>query len=180
MCSTVCAAAAAGTIPASAFLCSAAGSRATRRFVAVPNDRPIRLYGVIPIKVTDPATKLAPVLTAANEWAPQSKATFTVSEGSGRAMDYTVAVVDEGLLGLTNFKTPNLFAEFYKRGQSYEVERLINTVKGPRLFLFRNKFVTSGSGEKRVYLICSGTDITASPSRTRALLSAWSRIASRR
>ncbi|RBL80697.1 cyclic di-GMP phosphodiesterase [Streptomyces cavourensis] len=51
-------------------------------------------------------------------------------------------------------------AEFYKRGQSYEVERLINTVKGPRLFLFRNKFVTSGSGEKRVYLICSGTDIT--------------------
>ncbi|MEN4922369.1 cyclic di-GMP phosphodiesterase [Achromobacter spanius] len=51
-------------------------------------------------------------------------------------------------------------AEFYKRGQSYEVERTINTVKGPRLFLFRNKFVTSGSGEKRVYLICSGTDIT--------------------
>jgi cyclic di-GMP phosphodiesterase Gmr len=51
-------------------------------------------------------------------------------------------------------------AEFYKRGQSYEAERLINTVKGPRLFLFRNKFVTSGSGEKRVYLICSGTDIT--------------------
>ena len=51
-------------------------------------------------------------------------------------------------------------AAFYRNGQSYEVERLINTVKGPRLFLFRNKFVTSGSGEKRVYLICSGTDIT--------------------
>ena len=30
-------------------------------------------------------------------------------------MDYTLAVVDEGLLGLTNFKTPNLHAEFYKR-----------------------------------------------------------------
>lgn len=51
-------------------------------------------------------------------------------------------------------------AAFYRNGQSYEVERLINTVKGPRLFLFRNKFVTSGSGEKRVYPICSGTDIT--------------------
>jgi len=51
-------------------------------------------------------------------------------------------------------------AEFYKHGQSYEAERVINTVKGPRLFLFRNKFVTSGSGEKRTYLICSGTDIT--------------------
>ena len=30
-------------------------------------------------------------------------------------MDYTLAVVDEGLLGLTGFKTPNLHAEFYKR-----------------------------------------------------------------
>ena len=30
-------------------------------------------------------------------------------------MDYTLAVVDEGLLGLTGFRTPNLHAEFYKR-----------------------------------------------------------------
>ena len=79
------------------------------------NDRPIRLYGVIPLKVTDPTTRLAPTITTANEWKPQSKATLTVSESSGRAMNYTLAVVDEGLLGLTNFKTPNLHAEFYKR-----------------------------------------------------------------
>jgi len=79
------------------------------------NDRPIRLYGVIPLKVTDPATKLAPVITAATEWKPESKATFTVNETSGRAMDYTIAVVDEGLLGLTGFRTPNLHAEFFKR-----------------------------------------------------------------
>jgi cyclic di-GMP phosphodiesterase Gmr len=49
---------------------------------------------------------------------------------------------------------------FYRNGQSYEVERLVNTVKGKRLFLFRNKFVSSGSGKKQNYLICSGTDIT--------------------
>ena len=55
------------------------------------------------------------MVTTAAEWAPQSKASVTVSETSGRAMDYTLAVVDEGLLGLTNFKTPNLHAEFYKR-----------------------------------------------------------------
>ncbi len=79
------------------------------------NDRPIRLYGVIPLKITDPATKLAPVVTAPVEWAPQSKASVTVSETAGRAMNYTIAVVDEGLLGLTNFKTPNLHGEFYKR-----------------------------------------------------------------
>ena len=79
------------------------------------NDRPIRLYGVVPLKVTDPQTRLSPVVTSAAEWAPQSKATVTVSESSGRAMNYTLAVVDEGLLGLTNFKTPNLHGEFYKR-----------------------------------------------------------------
>ncbi len=79
------------------------------------NDRPIRLYGVIPLKVTDPQTHLTPVVTTAAEWAPQSKASVTVSEQSGRAMDYTLAVVDEGLLGLTGFRTPNLHTEFYKR-----------------------------------------------------------------
>lgn len=51
-------------------------------------------------------------------------------------------------------------AAFFRDGHSYEVERLINTVKGQRLFLFRNKFVSSGSGKKRNFLICSGTDIT--------------------
>ncbi len=79
------------------------------------NDRPIRLYGVVPLKVNDPQTRLTPVVTSAAEWAPQSKASISVSESSGRAMNYTLAVVDEGLLGLTNFKTPDLHAEFYKR-----------------------------------------------------------------
>ena len=79
------------------------------------NDRPIRLYGVIPLKVTDPSTKLTPVVASAAEWAPKSKATVTVSETSGRAMEYTLAIVDEGLLGLTNFKTPNLRDAFYQR-----------------------------------------------------------------
>jgi uncharacterized protein YfaS (alpha-2-macroglobulin family) len=79
------------------------------------NDRPIRLYGVIPLKVTDPQTRLTPVVTAASEWAPQSRASMTVSEASGRPMNYTLAVVDEGLLGLTGFRTPNLHGEFYRR-----------------------------------------------------------------
>jgi len=80
-----------------------------------PNDRPIRLYGVIPLSVVDPQTRLKPLLGAADEWAPESKATLEVSEASGREMTYTVALVDEGLLGLTNFKTPDLHEQFYKR-----------------------------------------------------------------
>ncbi|EOY5092410.1 cyclic di-GMP phosphodiesterase [Citrobacter amalonaticus] len=49
---------------------------------------------------------------------------------------------------------------FFRNGNSYEMERWVKTRKGQRLFLFRNKFVHSGSGKNEIYLICSGTDIT--------------------
>ena len=49
---------------------------------------------------------------------------------------------------------------FFHSGSAYEVERWIKTRKGQRLFLFRNKFVHSGSGKNEIFLICSGTDIT--------------------
>ncbi|MBT8500440.1 RNase II stability modulator [Pantoea agglomerans] len=51
-------------------------------------------------------------------------------------------------------------AGFFRDGNSYEVERWVKTKKGQRLFLFRNKFVHSGSGKNEIFLICSGTDIT--------------------
>ncbi len=79
------------------------------------NDRPIRLYGVIPLVVDDPETRLQPVLKAADEWAPESSVSIDVSEAKGREMTYTVAVVDEGLLGLTSFKTPDLHGHFYTK-----------------------------------------------------------------
>jgi cyclic di-GMP phosphodiesterase Gmr len=51
-------------------------------------------------------------------------------------------------------------ATFFSTSKPYSVERYINTVNGPRLFLFRNTFVRSGSGADEQFLICSGTDIT--------------------
>ena len=61
---------------------------------------------------------------------------------------------DEGAASRSNINM------FFSSGQPYQVERYINTVTGPRLFLFRNKFVQSGSGVDERFLICSGTDIT--------------------
>ncbi|CAM2341979.1 MULTISPECIES: cyclic di-GMP phosphodiesterase [Burkholderia] len=49
---------------------------------------------------------------------------------------------------------------FFASNRPFAVERYINTVNGPRLFQFRNKFVQSGSGVDEQYLICSGIDIT--------------------
>jgi uncharacterized protein YfaS (alpha-2-macroglobulin family) len=79
------------------------------------NDLPIRLYGVAPVKVVDPRTRLQPVLDVPEVMPPLATSTITVREATGRPMAYTVAVVDEGLLGLTRFQTPNPWDHFYAR-----------------------------------------------------------------
>ncbi|MCH2043870.1 MAG: MG2 domain-containing protein, partial [Saprospiraceae bacterium] len=79
------------------------------------NDLPIRSYGVIPIMVEDPATHLKPVLDMPNELAPNSTVALNIKEETGKAMTYTIAIVDEGLLDLTNYKTPDLWETFYSK-----------------------------------------------------------------
>lgn len=79
------------------------------------NDLPIRLYGVIPVQVQDPATRLEPVISMPDVLEPGGKVSIKVSEKSNRKMTYTVAVVDDGLLDLTRFKTPDLWNRFYAR-----------------------------------------------------------------
>jgi len=79
------------------------------------NDLPIRMYGSIPISVNDPATKLEPQILMADEFEPESVAKIRVEEKSGKTMTYTLALVDEGLLDLTRFKTPNPWNTFYAK-----------------------------------------------------------------
>ncbi|WP_343766305.1 MG2 domain-containing protein [Gangjinia marincola] len=82
---------------------------------AIQNDLPIRLFGIIPINVYNPSTILKPELSLPNEIKPESTFTLKVSEENDQAMTYTLAVVDEGLLDLTRFKTPNAWDEFYAK-----------------------------------------------------------------
>ncbi|MDR0384989.1 MAG: Ig-like domain-containing protein [Prevotellaceae bacterium] len=79
------------------------------------NDLPIRLFGVIPINVVDPDTRLTPVLDVPASIRPEENYKITVSEEKGKPMTYTLAVVDEGLLDLTKFKTPNPWNYFYAK-----------------------------------------------------------------
>ncbi len=78
------------------------------------NDFPIRMYGVQMVTVEDPTTHLSPVISMKNELKPNEKFSVTVKESSGKPMTCTVAIVDEGLLDLTRFKTPDPWDEFYK------------------------------------------------------------------
>ena len=79
------------------------------------NDLPIRMYGIVPINIIDPNTILTPVITSSEVWKPESKASIFVKESKGKAMTYTLAVVDEGLLDLTRFKTPEPWKAFYAK-----------------------------------------------------------------
>ncbi len=79
------------------------------------NDLPIRLYGVVPILVEDPNTKVQPKLTMPDVLRPEETITLKVGETKGKAMTYSIAIVDEGLLDLTRFKTPNPWDSFYAR-----------------------------------------------------------------
>ncbi len=79
------------------------------------NDLPIRMYGLLPVLVDDPATHLQPVIQMPEVIQPESYATVKVKEEKGRRMTYTLAMVDEGLLDLTRFKTPQPWNCFYAR-----------------------------------------------------------------
>lgn len=79
------------------------------------NDSPIRMYGIVPIEVIDKNTILQPRIAMPDVLKPEQKFNLKVSEQSGKAMTYTIAVVDEGLLDLTRFKTPNAWNSFYVR-----------------------------------------------------------------
>jgi alpha-2-macroglobulin len=79
------------------------------------NDAPIRLYGVVPVMVEDPATHLVPVITMSDEIRSQQEFEVKVSEKNNKEMTYTLAIVDEGLLDLTAFHTPDPWKWFYVR-----------------------------------------------------------------
>ncbi len=111
------------------------------------NDLPIRLYGIAPIMVENPMTRLEPRITTPETLEPLKKSQFTVYEESGRAMTYTVAVVDEGLLGITKFSVPNPWTAFYKKEASmltsYDIYRDVANAYSGSL----QSFLTIGGGD---------------------------------
>ena len=86
-----------------------------QQYSQTKNDLPVRLYGVIPLRVEDPSTRLYPILEMPAILEPEETARILVSERNGKACSYTLALVDEGLLDLTRFPTPQPWDHFYAR-----------------------------------------------------------------
>ncbi|WP_300329451.1 MG2 domain-containing protein, partial [Fusobacterium sp.] len=79
------------------------------------NDRPLRLYGAVPIFVENPATELKIDLDTPREIKPNESFKIKVENKDKKKIQYTVAVVDEGILNITNFETPNPWKYFYEK-----------------------------------------------------------------
>ncbi len=112
------------------------------------NDLPLRMYGVVPVPVEDPGTVLHPVIEVPGTIRPLSDYTVKVSEKSGRKMEYTLAVVDEGLLDLTHYKTPDPHGRFFsKEALAVKTWDIYDDVAGAVGATFLQRFAVGGDEE---------------------------------
>lgn len=79
------------------------------------NGMPIRMYGVAPFKVSDSKAIINPVVEVPENATSNKAIDIKVSEKQGNKMYYTVAVVDEGILGLTGYKTADPCGHFFSK-----------------------------------------------------------------
>ncbi len=82
-------------------------------YVGKNNDLPFRLYGLLPIEVKSSKNELIPEIDMEDVIQPNSAYTVRIKESSNKEMTYTLAVVDEGLLSITNHQTPNPYQLFF-------------------------------------------------------------------
>jgi alpha-2-macroglobulin len=79
------------------------------------NDRPIRMYGILPLEVVQLDTKQKIDIIMPGEIEPGSDFSVTVQTADRRPTQFTIAIVDEGLLDLTAFRTPDPWKNFYSK-----------------------------------------------------------------
>ncbi len=79
------------------------------------NDRPLRTYGVIPLPVEEPETRRALRIDMPDRLRGGREFEVKIQTGDKSSTQFTVAVVDEGLLDLTRFKTPDPWKNFFKK-----------------------------------------------------------------
>ena len=113
------------------------------------NSLPIRLYGVVPITVVNPNSTLNPIINMPDVLRPNKPASISISEQSGKPMTYTIALVDEGLLDLTNFKTPKPKDLFYsKEALGVRTWDMYNDIVAPHEQEYMNQLISVGGDDQ--------------------------------
>lgn len=86
-----------------------------QNYATLDNDRSQRLYGVLPIMVENAESKLSLDIQAPDSIRPNTEFKVKLSNAQKQKSAYTLAIVDEGLLNLTDFVSPNPWAYFYQK-----------------------------------------------------------------
>ncbi len=121
-------------------------------YAQTANDLPIRLFGLTSFGIEDEQTRLHPILDIPDELRPEKEYTIRVSESNKQTMDYTIALVDEGLLDLTNFSTPDPWAHFYaKEALGTKTYDLYNQVLGSFGSRLESMYAIGGSDQEIDY-----------------------------
>ncbi|MDR3047751.1 MAG: alpha-2-macroglobulin [Bacteroidales bacterium] len=114
----------------------------------IANDMPIRMYGVVPILISNKNSHLEPQISMPDVLRPETPFTVDIKEKSGKAMTYTIAIVDEGLLDLTNFKTPDPWKEFnIREALGINTWDIYDNIMGAFAGKYASTFTIGGDGE---------------------------------
>lgn len=117
-------------------------------YMNTQNDRALRLYGVVPLNVVDPSTKLNIQIDAPDKILPGDDFEILVSNTDKKKINFTLAIVDEGLLDLTAFKTPDPWKYFYaKLGLELQTFDTYNDIIG-HVFGKVQKVLVAGGDEE--------------------------------
>lgn len=79
------------------------------------NDLPLRMYGILPLLVKNENTKFGFELTLPDAIRPDEEFTVELQTTNRRQAQFTLAVVDEGILDITRFKTPEPWTHFFAK-----------------------------------------------------------------
>ena len=131
------------------------------------NDRPIRMFGMLPLNVEDKDTKHEIEIITTKQFRPEQPFEIELQTNNRKKTQFTIAVVDEGLLDITQFRTPNPWKHFFKKQrlsvQSYDIfSHVISANKGDVFKTFaiggdmdyRESQLNPKKGKKRFKPVC--------------------------
>ena len=115
------------------------------------NDRPMRMYGVLPLNVIDASTRQELSFRMPGTLRPGAPFDVEVQTADRAPTQLTVAVVDEGLLDLTRFETPSPWQAFFRKlglgVRTFDLfSHIIGANKGD---VFKTFSIGGGVGEAR-------------------------------
>ncbi|MEJ5272724.1 MAG: MG2 domain-containing protein, partial [Spirochaetota bacterium] len=126
------------------------------------NDRPIRMFGILPLNVVDVTTKQEIDVKVADVIKPNKPFTIEIQTKDNKPAQMTVAVVDEGLLDLTAFETPDPWKEFNKKlKMGVKISDLYDNIIDLNTGNVKNRFSVGGSDELTKFAKAQSADSQA-------------------